>query len=212
MKKTFIFSLMLSLILSLTFVSCDKNKKQPVTPDVKKDTTLVVENTINLDKQQMFTTYGKNYRWFESCIVLNDYLDSENCDGSFESVTNIFQALIGDINSKSFDSRVVMFTHNADSVEIVDRQGFWIEDCPMNDDVLKLTYKDAFDKVMTTNSPKPHSKNCILRKPLGSLDCNPQYIFGNLSEQLWVDAVTGEVRNSNPAFPDNMTLKYAFPW
>ena len=128
MKKTFIFSLMLSLILSLTFVSCDKNKKQPVTPDVKKDTTLVVENTINLDKQQMFTTYGKNYRWFESCIVLNDYLDSENCDGSFESVTNIFQALIGDINSKSFDSRVVMFTHNADSVEIVDRQGFWIED------------------------------------------------------------------------------------
>ena len=62
------------------------------------------------------------------------------------------------------------------------------------------------------NIPKPHSKNVVLRKEIGSLDANPQYIFGNSQAQVYVDAVTGEVRGYNPAFPENAQLNYAFSW
>lgn len=70
----------------------------------------------------------------------------------------------------------------------------------MNDELIKLTYKDAFDRVMATNCPKPHSQHVVLRKELGPKVANPQYIFGNSSAQLYVDAVTGEVRDTNPVF------------
>jgi hypothetical protein len=40
----------------------------------------------------------------------------------------------------------------------------------------------------------------VLRKEVAPLDCNPQYIFGNKRAQLYVDAVTGEVKDYNPAY------------
>ena len=88
-----------------------------------------------------------------------------------------------------------------DATTYEDKKGFWVEDYPLIGDSIKLTYKDAFKRVMETNSPKPHTKNCVLRKPVGPVECNPQYVFGNIHVQLWVDAVTGDVNNSNPAFP-----------
>ena len=196
MKKIFIFSLFalcMSVIVGCS--SCKKDNKEAVTTDLN------VENITNTDKQYMFTTYGKDYRWFETCILLSDWLDSENFDGSFENITNIFQ-VVRETSSTSADVHVIFATHTNDSTAYNVEAGFWIEDRDMSGDSIKLTYKDAFERINEANVQKIHTKNCILRKPVGQLDCNPQYVFGNADEQIWVDAITGDVRRSNPAFPE----------
>ena len=45
----------------------------------------------------------------------------------------------------------------------------------------------------------------VLRKQVGPVDANPQWIFGNLHSQIYVDAVTGAVSKDNPAF-DGLNL------
>ena len=117
-----------------------------------------------------------------------------------DGISNVFQ-VVEEKDSSSYDTFVVLAAHTKDATTYEDKKGFWVEDYPLIGDSIKLTYKDAFKRVMETNSPKPHTKNCVLRKPVGPIECNPQYVFGNIHVQLWVDAVTGDVNNSNPAFP-----------
>ena len=78
--------------------------------------------------------------------------------------------------------------------------GFWVEDFPMNEENIAVSYQEAYEKLMAVNLPKPHTRQVVLRKQIGPKPCNPQWIFGNLREQLYVDAVTGEVRDYNPSF------------
>ena len=211
MKKTFIFSLLISVVLCFAMISCDKNKNA-VPNDVKVDTTQVVdgqtaelnvENLVNLDKQYMFNTYGKDYRWYETCIVLKDFMDEEN-DGTVTGVSNIFQVVFEKGNGA--DVNVVMITHVGDSTQVDVKRGFWVEDYPMNDDVIKVSFKEAYDNVMAVNYPKPHSRHIVLRKEVGPQDANPQYIFGNSQAQLYVDAGTGNVVDKNPVFPANLNM------
>jgi hypothetical protein len=46
-------------------------------------------------------------------------------------------------------------------------------------------------------------KDCdfiILRLPVGPKDCNPQWVFGDIGDVLFIDAITGEIRDYDPAF------------
>jgi hypothetical protein len=61
--------------------------------------------------------------------------------------------------------------------------------------------------MMSVNFPKPHSKHVTLRNPVGPAAVNAQWIFGNIKEQIWIDAVTGEAKKSNPAFPEEKGFK-----
>ena len=45
-------------------------------------------------------------------------------------------------------------------------QGFWIENQALNDEVIKLKYVEAFDKIMQAHAPKPQSKHVTLRNPV----------------------------------------------
>jgi len=202
--KKLIFCLSVLACLFMMSCSCEKNK--PVNNTETTDSAaLVVENVTGMDRQKMFQDFGKDYRWFETCIVLKDYLDSEETDGTVTGISNIFQVVVEKGNGA--DVRVVMFTHVGDSTQVDVANSFWVEDFPMNEDAIKLTFKDAYDKVMAANAPKPHSRQVVLRKEVGPNSINPQYIFGNSQAQLYVDAVTGDVKTKNPAFPDNMTLQ-----
>ena len=158
-----------------------------------------IESLIAMDRMYMYMNYGEDYRWYEVQARLNNFLDEEN-DGSMESVTIVFQAIVNRSES-SFDTLVVMFTHDESGVDISVNHSFWIEDYSLNDEKIVLTFDEAFDKIHQVNLPKPHSKNVTLRNPIGPKAVNAQYIFGNLRSQLWVDSVTGEVATSNPAFP-----------
>ena len=199
---------LLTILVTMTFTSCNRCAKQesqvePVdTVDVENvdvpNVEMNVEHIIATDRQEMFLKHGDNYRWFETDIKLNSFLDEEN-DGSIEELVNIFQVAVGD--GKTYDVKVYKFQHYADGTCDKDStDGFWVEDEPLNEEKIVFTYKQAFDKLMQANIVKPHSHYVTLRKQVGAVEANPQYIFGNTREVVFVDAVNGNVSSDNPAF------------
>ena len=197
----------MSVVLFAACSGCGNTQENVVPVDstevVIEDSVMNVEHTIATDRQAMYLKFGDNYRWYETCIRLPEFLDSEDVTSTPEMLVNIFQSIEEFDNGA--DTYVWKFQHFPDGTVLTDSiHGFWIEDCALNEEVFKLTYQDAFNKMLQANAPKPHSKNAILRNPVGPVAINAQWVFGNLSEQLWCDVVTGEIRNSNPAFPDNL--------
>lgn len=180
----------------MLFPSCERKKHQ--------STGLIVEDAIAIDTVFMNETYD-NYRWFETCVTLENFLDEDSVGNYVKDITNIFQTALAD--GTSFDVNVVFRKHTQDYSTYDVKHGFWIEDMPLVKDDIKLTFQEAYDKVMATNCPKPHSRNCVLRKELGPKNANPQYIFGNSKAQLYVDAVTGKVTDKNPVFPEEAGFK-----
>lgn len=199
MKKVFGFLAIFLLSLGIAACTCTPdNNQEDLTPvEVADSLGVNVEKTVALDKEFMFLNYGSDYRWFETCILLDEFLDEE-CDGSVTGVSNIFQA--AEAKDDGVDVYVIMSAHTLASSTIEVVHTFWVEDLPMNEAQINLTYRDAFEKVMEVNYPKPHSQHVVLRKELGPKVANPQYIFGNSQAQLYVDAVTGEVRDTNPVY------------
>lgn len=197
MKKLVLFALVCASVMG--FTSCDKNKKN-AEENQKNDSALVVEDLVKADMDQMTKEFSDNYRWYETCIVNGEYFDGENAnEPAVTGVSNIFQYLTN-VDEHSADVRVVLFAHEKDTTVVEVKHDFWIGDEPMTKDIVKLTYVEAYNKMMATNLPKPHSKQCVLRKELGPKDCNPQYIFGNVKAQIYVDAVTGNVTDKNPVY------------
>jgi len=216
MKKLMLFMLSVLFTLVLGFSSCTGCKGEAQDNSINKDTTelfnkdsvvaLNVEHAIALDRQTMFNKFGKDYRWYETEILLPEYLNSENVTSDPVMIVNIFQSVVE--RGKGFDTWVWKFQHFTDGRVLSDSiQGFWIENLPLNDKAIKLKYTEAFDKVMQVNYPKPQSKHVTLRNPVGPIAINTQWIFGNINEQIWVDAVTGTCTNSNPAFPKEKGFK-----
>ena len=184
------------LMVGLIVAGCSCSKKNPKEQEIAK---IIVENTISTDREAMVLK-NPNYKWFETGILFEKYLDEEN-DGTISEVVNVFQTIEGD--SVSFDTEVFKFQHFSDGTFASDSvKGFWIEDYPLNEEEIKVTFDSAFVLINQVNLPKPHSRYCTLRKPIGPKDCNAQWIFGNMNSQLCVDTKTGEIRESNPAFPD----------
>ena len=154
----------------------------------------------------MYLKSGGDYRWFETEILLPEFMDSENATSDPVMIVNIFQKVIE--RGNGFDTWVYKYQHFDDGIVLTDSvRGFWVENMPLEDTVIKLKYTEAWDKVMAVNFPKPHSKHVTLRNPIGPVAVNTQWIFGNIKEQIWVDAVTGECKNSNPAFPEEKGFK-----
>lgn len=224
MKKFFILGFLLAIvsIMATGCSSCQSEKKKQVDgiekvdsvaqadsvvsvvaedyDGVVPDITASVENIIATDRQAMYTiAKGASYRFFESDIKLCDFLDSENCDGKILSVNNVFQQVIEKGNGA--DTNVLMFLTTGKGTEVsIYEHAFYLENEPLNDKPMPITFEKAFERMMKANVVKPKSRNCILRKPVGPTPCNAQYIFGNRVQQIYVDAVTGEVRTKNPAF------------
>lgn len=188
----------MSIILFYSCSSCSNKEEKVVS----------VEQMIASDTDNM-KAKGNKFVWYETLILLDNYLD-EDTVAKFSEVVNVFQA-VKDIDKKSFDITVYKFQHFADGTFASDSiHDVWIEDYPIVDSLVKVPYDSAYVLMQQVNLPKPHSKSVCLRAPMGPLNCNPQYVFGNTQEQIWIDATTGEARSSNPAFPND--FKYAFTW
>lgn len=190
MKKVFILLMAISLMFS--FNSCDWFKQKN---ENKKE--IVVENLVSEDTKYMVENYDTCFVYYETQIVLNNYLDEE-CDGSFESVRNIFQGYT--LVDSTFQPTVVIFEHIGDSSSIEKVNDIWMEDMVMTKDDIAISYKEAFKYMNEVNYPKPHAKACVLRKEVGPCEANAQYIFGNIESQLYVDAITGDVSTNSPSF------------
>ena len=204
MKKLFGILASLLLIIGISACTCSSEKKVQGNDVLRSSEAATVENLISLDRQAMYVAHGGDYRWYETGVQLKNWLDEEN-DGTVDMVVNVFQ-VIEEYDSTSFDTFVYKYQHFSDgSVNEEGIHGFWVEDYPLNEEVIKVSFKEAFEKIQEVNYPKPHTRQVVLRKQVGPVDANPQWIFGNLHSQLYVDAVTGEVRPTNPAF-DGLNL------
>ena len=191
----------------MSCTGCNSSKEDIKLQDsVVATAVLDVEHSIALDRQTMYVNYKDNYRWYETEILLPYFLDSDSATSNPEMIVNVLQSIVEEGNGA--DVWVHKFQHFKDGTIAHDSiQGFWIENYALNDEVIKLKYTEAWDRMMQTNFPKPHSRYVTLRNPIGPVAINTQWIFGNIHEQIWVDAVTGDTKNSNPAFPEEKGFK-----
>lgn len=210
--------LLAAVAAMLVFTACEKEKKTVPAPETTTENatlghkpdplwplgapkgTLNVEHVVATDKQTMYTQFNKDYRYFETQITLKNFLDGENASAEVAEINNVFQVVDIAEDQKSADVHVVMFNHVGEKTETTVIHSFWMEDQLLNDEAIKVTFEQAFDKMMKANIVKPHSRKCTLRKQVGPKDANAQWIFGNSRAQVYVDAVTGDVSAINPAF------------
>lgn len=196
MKRS-LFTMLIALVsIAITAVSCKCNGYVP-----EEKAGLVVENTVSTDKEDMYLNYGRVYQYFETSIKLKNFLDDEKCDGSIESIVNVFMDIKKVEGEEGVDTDVVIFTHTEDSdtVEVVPHTP-WFEDFRLNDEEINLTFTEAYERFMETNCPKPHSQYVVLRKPIGPTVTNALYIFGNAGDHWYVDAKTGDVFKDAPEY------------
>lgn len=187
--KKIIFSALLA-VAGFVFTSCSSCQSKQGNEEKAE---FVVENVISVDREAMYNTYGGDYIWFTTIISLEEYLDEE-CTGAIDSLYNVFEII------KDGQPEVIFSVHKKDISYLNIVQDFWVEDCRLNNEPIKVTFKEAFDALMATDCIKSHSKCCVLRKPLGPKTCNAQWVFGSMDSPIWVDAVTKEVRDYDPSF------------
>ena len=197
-------------IMMLTCTACDLFKKNN---DAKQ--SLNVTELVKADKDQMNKQVKVEYKWFETQVVMKDYLDTDTCDGKVVEVTNVFECAIPDTTSidsthVSYDVKVYLFNHTLTGDNMVEVSDLWLGDNPIED--VKLSFEDAYKAVMAANYPKPHTRKCTLRKEVGPKAANPQYIFGNRTAQLYVDAVDGTVRDTNPVYEGSKAQRPLGEW
>ena len=207
MKRNLFFVVLVGILMFISSCSsCGNQNTSETNTTASPENVINVEHTIALDRQTMYVNYKDNYRWYETEILLPEFMDSDSATSNPEMIVNVLQSIVEEGNGA--DVWVHKFQHFNDGTVLHDSiQGFWIENYALNDEVIKLKYTEAWDRMMAVNFPKPHSKHVTLRNPIGPVAVNTQWIFGNVHEQIWVDAVTGECKNSNPAFPKEKGFK-----
>jgi len=215
MKKFQLFMIGLLFAFVISFSSCNGCSKQTTDAAlsdtievVVNDTTVAlnVENAIAMDRQAMYLAHGGDYRWYETDILLPEFMDSEDATSEPVMIVNVFQTVVE--RGNGFDTWVYKYQHLNNGEILTDSvQGFWIENYPLEDKPISVKYAEAWEKIHEVNYPIPHSKHVTLRNPIGPVAVNTQWIFGNIKEQIWIDAVTGEAAGSNPAFPAEKGFK-----
>jgi hypothetical protein len=230
MKKTTLGKLMLALVIAvltvgMAFASCSGCAKseelkvksvEPVAPwhdydGVIQDFTAGTSHIQALHRQTMYGIIqhlqddgrtivpdGK-YQWRNSLVILNDTVTADNIDQlHIVSIRDVFYYW-----SNKFGPQVQYITDhvvygNQIPYPISD---VWIEDRDMSEQPIRLSAEEALLRLKEYNGILP--KDCdfiILRLPVGPKDCNPQWVFGDTRDVLFIDAVTGEVRDYDPAF------------
>lgn len=212
MKKIY-WNLTTILVMALAAVTtscngCNKsnesNGEQSIEPvalyhdydGVAQDFTAGVAHIQALHRQTMFALNGGEYEWRNSKVVFNDTVTAETLDDvHIVSVIDVFQLWN--------DGPVVQFI----STDVEKGTIFpwpihdvWIEDASLNDAEIKVTAEQALQRLKEVNCPVPPAKSMSLRLPVGPCECNAQWVIGGVYDVLFIDAVTGNVSNWNPAF------------
>ena len=210
-KMIFLLTLMLAMVGTMGVSSCNgcaKGADAPKIDDpvvvyhdydgVVQDFTAGTAKIQALHRQTMYSLIdGADYQWRNSRVVFNDKVGFDNIDDlHVTDVIDVFQYWNDGPWVQYIASDVVKGTQIPWPINDV-----WIEDASMNEAPVKLSAEDAIARLKEWNGVLPKDCNFItLRLPVGPKDCNPQWTFGDAYNVLFIDAVTGEVRDWNPAF------------
>lgn len=190
MKKVIYFLTALAVVAGLASCKCTKDE-EPVVE--------FAEATIAADKAKM-AEKADEYKWFETRAEYDNFFDADTTL-ALVKVESLFQVAVKDsLGVKTF---VYDFVHENGVVETDAEpiEAFILDDKPLNDEPIVLTFGEALERLFEANLPKPHSTKVVLRKVLGpKAGVNAHYIFGNTEEQVFVDAVTGDVTDVNPFY------------
>jgi hypothetical protein len=219
MKKSIILGLLLAIvsIMATGCTSCqsENTKQETVYHDydgVVQDFTAGVSHIQALHRQKMYNIIQflkeqgheialNNYQWRNSLVILNDTVTAENIDDlHIVSIRDVFYYW-----SNKFGPQVQYITdHVVYGTQIpYPISDVWIEDRDMSNAPIKLSAEEALTRLKEWNGILPKDCNfIILRLPVGPKDCNPQWVFGDVGDVLFIDAVTGEIRTWNPAFSE----------
>lgn len=168
---------------------------------VVQDFTAGVTNIQAMHRQTMYSLAGgKEYQWRNSRVILNDTVTMENID-------DLHVVAVNDVffywDSQKGPMVQYINSHVKYGVQIpYPINDVWIEDADMSEQPIKISAEQALMRLKEYNGILP--KDCdfiILRLPVGPKDCNPQWTFGDVDDVLFIDAVTGEIRDYDPAFP-----------
>lgn len=211
MKKGILFAFLLAIACMIGMSGCkgcsDNGSEEQVEnmfstdydgvlPDLSKG----AEYIIALHRQTMnVLADGDNYAWYETKFTFADSLKQETlADAVVKEVTDVFQTF--------HPEQCYTITTNAARGTMIPAPtpGLWIEDFDLGYSDVKLSIADVLMRLAQVNMPLPPSVSIILRKPVGPVQCNAQYVMGNPFETVWVDAVTGDVTNSCPAYPKGL--------
>lgn len=211
MKKSLFLSLLLAIvsIMATGCSSCQsENKKQEIAyhdyDGIVQDFTAGVSHIQALHRQTMYqlAQQGKpvnGYQWRNSRVIFNDTLTFDNIDDlHITDINDVFYYWDKDKGPQVQYINVNVKRGTQIPWPIND---VWIEDKDLSDQPIKLSAEEAILKLKEWNGVLPKDCNfIILRLPVGPKDCNPQWTLGDIDDVLFIDAVTGEIRDSNPAF------------
>lgn len=194
--KKLLFLMMAVIAISLT--SCHKGEKSdPVVP--RSGSQLIIDSlTAHVD------SVNADYLYFETSFELVKTVDSLD-SFSLSSVQSIYQV----VDTTSMTPTVFVANYSFDSASVswkVLEGAFWTEDVDLRSKDVKISAETAFSILLKSNVAKPHSRFIVLRCPLGPVNCDAQYIFGNTDSGIvYVNARTGKVSTTDPAFfPDSV--------
>lgn len=207
MKKLFVLGLMMAIVclMATGCSSCQsENKKQePVMvyhdyDGVIQDFTASVANIQALHRETAYSLLkGERYQWRNSRVIFSDTITADNIyDVHITDVNDVFYYW----NSKGPWVQYVNTNVKGGTQIPWPINDVWIEDDDLSDAPIMLTCEDALERLKEYNGILPESYFMTLRLPVGPKACNPQWTFGNTRNVLFIDAATGEIRDSNPAF------------
>lgn len=155
------------------------------------------ENIIALQRQTMFSILGGgDYVWYETKFSFGDTLTVGTLDDvDLLEITSVFQIFNPNL-CYTITTSVVKGT-----LIPAPTPGTWIEDFDLSTAEIALDIEDVLARLKEVNAVIPPATFIVLRKPVGPMPCNAQYVMGNPMQTLWVDAVTGDVTDWCPAFP-----------
>lgn len=208
------FTGLLLAIACIMATGCDscqsENKKQETENNkdydgVIQDFTAGVEHIQALHRQTMNNLIGgEKYQWRNSKVLFNDSIRLDNLDDlKVVEVTDVFFYWNGEGPHVQF-----IATNVKDGTMIPPViHDVWIEDADMGDKEMKLTAKDVIERLKQWNGVIPPAVCMSLRYPVGPCECNAQWVIGDAFDVIFIDAVTGEISNWNPAFNPNNKAK-----
>lgn len=209
MKKWHLFCLVLAIACMTAMSSCNgcsgnapgkeqvTNKFQTDYDGVVPDMSDGASHVIALHRQTMFSLAdGKGFAWYQTKFTFADSLDLNTLgDAVLKEVTSTFQTFSPDLS--------YTITTNAVKGTLIPAPtpGLWIEDFDLGNTDIKLGILDVIERLTAWNGVLPPAVSITLRKPVGPKPCNAQYVIGNPYQVIFVDAVTGDIADWNPAFP-----------
>ena len=219
MKKFLLFGFLLAIvsIIATGCNSCKSENKQDAPTEeqvvingadydgVVTDFTAGVSHIQALHRQTMFNLIdGEPYQWRNSRVLFNDTITWENIDElKVVEVTDVFFYW----NNEGPHVQFIASNVKAGTLIPPVIRDVWIEDADLSNKEIRLTCEDVLQRLKEFNGVIPSAISMTLRYPVGPCECNAQWVIGDVYDVIFVDAVTGDISNWDPAFNTNNKAK-----